>query len=91
MANYPRELFESEKIAKEQIPLLFGDLKTVSASSVGSDKVEAAPTRSNRTEVTHSTNVSDQSQVIFFLFSIFIRLRVVIFYMKLLLFLYRKI
>ena len=68
MANYPRELFESEKIAKEQIPLLFGDLKTVSASSVGSDKVEAAPTRSNRTEVTHSTNVSDQSQVIFFYF-----------------------
>ena len=66
MANYPRELFESEKIAKEQIPLLFGDLKTVSASSVGSDKVEAAPTRSNRTEVTHSTNVSDQSQVFFF-------------------------
>ena len=63
MANYPRELFESEQVAKEQIPLLFGDLKTVSASSVGSDKVEAAPTRSNRTEVTHSTNVSDQSQV----------------------------
>ena len=63
MANYPRELFESEQQAKEQIPLLFGDMKRISASSMGSDKVEAAPTRSNRTEVTHSTNVSDQSQV----------------------------
>jgi len=63
VANYPRELFESEQHAREQIPLLFGDLKRISASSMGSDKVEAAPARSNRTEVTHSTNVSDQSQV----------------------------
>ena len=65
MAEYPREIFESEKVAREQIPLLFGhsDLKTTSASSLGSDKVEAAHANSNRTEVTHSTNVSDHSQV----------------------------
>ena len=65
MANYPRELFECEKQAKEQIPLLFGlDMsKHQSATSVGSDQAEAAPAHSNRTETTHSTAVSDESNV----------------------------
>ena len=67
MANYPRELFECEKQAKEQIPLLFGlDLtKHNSGTSVGSDQAEAAPTSSNRTETTHSTAISDESNVRF--------------------------
>ena len=63
MANYPRELFECEKQAKEQIPLLFGLSKHNSGTSVGSDQVEAAPTSSNRTETTHSTAISDESNV----------------------------
>lgn len=69
VANYPRELFECEKQAKEQIPLLFGlDLtKHNSGTSVGSDQAEAAPTSSNRTETTHSTAISDESNVSFLL------------------------
>ena len=70
MACYPRELVENECQVKEQIPLLFGDMATmntmgkqISGVSMSSDQIEAAPANSNRTETTHSTTVSDQSNV----------------------------
>ena len=76
MACYPRELVENECQVKEQIPLLFGDMgtmntmnnmgKQISGVSMSSDQIEAAPANSNRTETTHSTTVSDQSNVSIF-------------------------
>ena len=63
-------MVENECQVKEQIPLLFGDMATmntmgkqISGVSMSSDQIEAAPANSNRTETTHSTTVSDQSNV----------------------------